>query len=228
MGKLVVLAAMVTVMWTCQTAPSRSAAPAAAVDPQVAVHAIATASVEATVNRLGHDDGFYLTPAYHIALPDSLGPPVKVLNKNFMPTLAVDLEKAINHTAEIAAGAAGDILEKAIPTIVFSDPAHILAAAPDGVTAAIKASTVGKSLRSTLLPIVHDKLANSGAAAALAEMRARYENLENAPFPQFDLDSYAVDSLLSAFFASVAESEMEIRSRPSARTSDTLKRIFAN
>lgn len=194
-------------------------------DAQAAAREIASVAAQRSVVWLGHPGGFYRTPEFHIPLPKTLDGPVDILRKNFAPLLPVAVEKAINQAAEEAVPVAGDYVLKTVPGMSFVQPGQLLQGPDDAVTSAIKAQTAA-GLREALRPFVRANLAHADAPAALDRMQARYEQLTNAAMPSFDIESYTLDSVIAGFFARMAEEEQYIRERPSARSTDTLKRLF--
>lgn len=176
---------------------------------------------------LGVSGGFYRTPQFHIGLPRTLDNPVSVLDKVYAPLLAVTLERTINRSAEATAAPARDAILASLGSVTFADPARVVDGAPDAVTVAVR-TQLEPRLRELLRPMIAANLDAAGARSALARMRARYEAVANVPFPDFDIDAYTLDSFLTVFFADMAQHEQDVRVRPSARSTDAMKRLFSS
>jgi hypothetical protein len=211
-----------------QTAPARTAPPPtvepapAAPAGNAASHEIAAAAVQRALADIGHTDGLYLTPRYHIPLPKALDGPIKLLAANYAGALGDVLERTINHAAEMAAPQAADFILQSLPGISLPPPGT----GADVVTMALRRQ-LAKPLREALRPVMAAKLNDAGADAAFQKLRTRYETLANGPLAPFNLQEYAVDSFVDTFFRCIADEEFNLRSRPSLRTTDALKRAFA-
>ena len=198
-----------------------------AVNVDAGLREIATVTVQRSAERLGRPGGFYRTPKFHIPLPSSLDKAVAVLAANYETSLSVAVEQAINRAAESSAQSAGDYLSNLVPKLALADPDAILRGPSDAVTAAVKAQTE-QAFREAMRPIVRANLAKAEASVALERMQSRYEDIANVPFVGFDIETYTLESFASAFFAAMAQEEQNIRSRPSARSTETLKQLFSD
>lgn len=205
---------------------SASARASSPVDVQAGLREIAAVAVQRSADRLGQAGGFYRTPKFHIPLPQTLNKAVATLAKNYASSSSVAVEQAINRAAEDAARPAGDYLLNFVPKVVLVDPERMLRGPSDAVTVALRAQT-DTAFREAMLPVVRASLAKANAHVALERMRARYEDIANTAFTGFDIEAYTLDSFVNAFFASVSEEEQNIRLRPSARSTETLRKIFS-
>jgi hypothetical protein len=207
----------------------KTGAAAAIVEPfdrQAALRDLATVAVQRTVEKLGHPDGLYLTPAFHIRLPSQLEGAAKTLATDYASSLSTALELSLNRSAEALIGPAADYVLKTLPTVTFADPERLTQGTPDAVTLALEKS-IGPGLRKTMSGLVSASAARADAPGALRRMQARYEDITNKPFPEIDLNGYILASFTTAFFASLAEEEQAVRLRPSARSTDLLRRLFS-
>jgi hypothetical protein len=223
-GVLVVGASVAAAAAVDDLAASRGAATQS--DAEAGLREIAAVAVKRSADDLGKPGGFYLTPKFHIPLPAELDGAVATLAKNYGSSLAVAVEKAINGAAEATARTAGGYMTKAAAALRFAEPGDALRGPPDAVTAALEQQTETE-FRAAMLPVVRANLAAANAQAALEAMRAGYEHIANAPLVDFDLERYTLDSFVKAFFTCVAEQERDIRRLPSARPTDSLKRLFS-
>lgn len=199
---------------------------AAPLDVQAGLREIAAVATQRSAARLGQPGGFYRTPEFHIPLPKAMDKPVDILVKSYASSLTVEVEKAINRAAEATAQPAGDYVLKALPTVTFADPTGALRGPDDAVTDALK-TQIGQAFRDAMRPVVRANLAKAGGPAALAAMQARYESLTDRPLMDFDLETYTLESFVTTFFDGIAHEEQSIRSRPSARTTETLRQLFS-
>jgi hypothetical protein len=206
--------------------PAASRGAATRSDAETGLREIAVVAVRRSADDLGKPGGFYLTPKFHIPLPAELDGAVATLAKNYASSLSVAVEKAINGAAEATAPAAGDYMTKAAAALRFAQPEDVLSGPPDAVTATLKEQTETE-FRAAMLPVVRANLAAANAQAALEAMRAGYEHVADAPLVDFDLERYTLDSFVKAFFRCVAEQEGDIRTLPSARPTESLKRLFS-
>ena len=195
-------------------------------DRQAALHDLAAVAVQRTVEKLGHPDGFYLTPAFHIRLPAKLEGAVKTLAADHASSLSTALELSLNRCAEALVRPAADYALKTLPTVTFADPERLMQGTPDAVTLALEKS-IGPGFRKTISEMVPASAARADAPGALRRMQTRYEDITDTAFPDIDLNGYILESFTTAFFASLAKEEQDIRLRPSARSTDLLRRLFS-
>ena len=178
------------------------------------------------VNQLGTADGFNGDPSIHIPLPNSLKKVQSVLDKVGMSSLLDDLETRLNRAAEIATPRAKELFTNAIQAMTLDDAKNILNGPNDAATRFFQ-SKMTPDLVKEFTPIVNESLAEAGAVQSYDNAIGEYKKLPLVPDAQADLSGYVVEKGMDGIFHYLAVQEAEIRTNPTARTTDLLKKVFA-
>ena len=182
---------------------------------------------DAVVSRLGKTDVFYGDKAIHIPLPGQLATVQKALKAAGYSSLVDDLELKLNRAAEQATPKAKALFVDAIAAMTIQDAAKILNGPDDSATQYFRKS-MGPGLSKEMEPIVDATLAEAGAVQAYDAMMGQYKALPFMPDAKADLTDYVVGKGLDGIFHYVAQEEAAIRNNPAKRTTDLLKKVFAN
>jgi hypothetical protein len=135
---------------------------------------------------------------------------------------------AINRGAEDAVGYAKPIFVDAIKEMTIMDALNIVKGQKDAATQYFKDKTTQK-LIAAFSPSIKSSLDKVSATKYYGDVINTYNN-----FPTTlkkvnpDLASYVVGKAVDALFDQVAKEEANIRANPLARTTDILKKVFAN
>ncbi len=181
---------------------------------------------EKVVSQVGRTGGYLNDSAIHIPLPDTLRAVHDTLDKFGFGSLTKNVETRINRAAEIAAPEARDIFWASIQAMTLEDAKGILEGSKDAATQYFK-RTMSPPLTKRFTPIVENSLAEVGALQAYDDMINQYKSVPFVPDVKTDLTAYAVSKALDGLFHYMAAEEAAIRSNPAARTTDLLKKIFA-
>ncbi len=182
---------------------------------------------EAVVAQLGKTDGFNTDKAIHIPLPGQLATVQKALKAAGYSSLVDDLELKLNRAAEQATPKAKALFVDAISAMTIKDAQEILSGPDDAATQYFR-KAMGPGLAKEMKPVVDATLAEAGAVQAYDSMMGQYKALPFMPDAKADLTQYVVDKGLDGIFHYVAKEEADIRTNPAARTTDLLKKVFAN
>jgi hypothetical protein len=182
---------------------------------------------EAVVAQLGKTDGFNTDKAIHIPLPGQLATVQKALKAAGYSGLVDDLELKLNRAAEQATPKAKALFVDAISAMTIEDASKILNGPDDAATQYFR-KAMGPGLAKEMAPVVDATLAEAGAVQAYDSMMGQYKALPFMPDAKADLTQYVVDKGLDGIFHYVAKEEAAIRTNPAARTTDLLKKVFAN
>ena len=131
----------------------------------------------------------------------------------------------MNRAAEAAAPRAKDLVVGAVRAMTVEDALEIVRGGDDAATQYLRGKTEA-SLAAQFRPVVDSALAESGAAAAMSDVAARYDLGGFADGARGKLTDHVVAAALDGVFLAVAEEEAAIRSDPVRRTTDVLKRVF--
>jgi hypothetical protein len=181
---------------------------------------------ENVVAQLGQAGGFYSDKAIRIPLPGQLATVQKALKAAGYSSLVDDLELKLNQAAEQATPKAKALFVDAISAMTIQDAQKILSGPDDSATQYFRKS-MGPGLATEMKPIVDATLADAGAVQAYDAMMGQYKALPFMPDAKANLSDYVVEKGMDGIFHYVAKEESAIRNNPAARTTDLLKKVFA-
>ena len=175
---------------------------------------------------LSKKDGYYKS-AYKILLPEEAR---KVTEKLSIIPGFQDVEevmvKKLNQAAEQAAIKAKPIFVSAIKQMTIKDAWDILKGNNEAATNYLTNSTRNK-LYSEFHPIILQSLNEVNAVKYWGDAVTQYNKIPFVNKANPRLDDYVTNRALDGLFSMVAKEERNIRSNISARTSDLLRRVFA-
>ncbi|CAM2955482.1 DUF4197 domain-containing protein [Flavobacterium frigoris] len=178
------------------------------------------------VSKLTKDDGFYKNEAVKILMPEELARVDKTLRKMGMSSLADDGIKALNRAAEDAVKEATPIFVSAIKNMSIADAKSILLGADNSATNYLQTSTT-TALYMKFSPVVQTSIGKVGADVVWANIITKYNTLPLVSKINPDITDYVTNKALDGVFKMITVEEKNIRSNLNARTSDTLKKVFA-
>ena len=179
------------------------------------------------VQTTSQPGGFLDNKEIHIALPGKLETMASALRMVGMGAQVDELEVAMNHAAEHAAGEATPIFVDAIKGMSFEDAAGILGGGDTAATTYFKRKTT-EPLKAKFRPIVDQAMNKVGVAQQYNALVGQYASTPFASVPKLDLTGYVTDEALAGLFKVVGDEEKRIRKDPAARTTDLLKQVFAH
>jgi len=183
--------------------------------------------VEQAVSFLSAEDGYFKS-AYKILLPEEAQ---KVTNKlKMVPGFAnveADLVEKLNRAAEDAAEKAKPIFVGAIKQMTFKDALNILSGNRDAATRYLEGATYDQ-LYSEFMPIIQASLDKVNARSTWKKAVTAYNKIPLVKKTNPELDDYVNQQALLGMFKLVEKKEEDIRTNSSARSSDLLKKVFAN
>ena len=182
---------------------------------------------ERVVARLGKTDGFNADPKIHIPLPENLKTVQSALSGIGMGGMMNDLELRLNRAAEAATPKAKRIFADAIKSMKFDDAKRILNGPEDAATQYFKGK-MSKPLAAEMRPIVEKSLQQAGAVQAYERVMGKYRSLPFMPDVKADLTRHVLDLGLAGIFRYMAEEEAAIRKNPAKRSTELLRKVFAN
>ena len=182
---------------------------------------------ESVVSNLGRTDGFNLDEQIRIPLPGELARVKDVLEKVGMDGMLTDLEVRLNRAAEIATPKAKALFVQAINDMTLDDVMSIYNGPEDSATQYFR-SKMSAPLALEMEPVVEASLADAGAVQAYDGVMERYNAIPFTPEVDADLSNYVVAKGMDGIFYYLAKEEAAIRQNPAKRTTELLRRVFAN
>jgi hypothetical protein len=181
---------------------------------------------EESGKKLASLDGYFGNAAIKVLMPEE----AKVVEKKLRSIgLGKQVDQAIlsmNRAAEDAAKSAAPIFISAIKQMSIQDAMGILKGGDMAATNYLKEKTT-KSLTESFRPVIEESLKKVDAT--------KYWNTVFTTYNQFskekvnpDLSAYVTEKALYGIFFQVGEEEKKIRKDPMARTTEILKKVFAN
>ncbi len=181
---------------------------------------------EQVTQGLGGTDGFFKDPVAFIPLPDSLRKARDLMKPLGLGALGDEVELRMNRGAEAAMPAARDVLVTAVSNLTLEDAKRILDGPKDAATQYLR-RVGGGDIESRLRPVIDASLREVGAINALDSMLDGYKNIPFAPDVSASLTDHATEAAMSGLFHYIAQEEAAIRENPAKRTTDLLKKVFA-
>ena len=175
---------------------------------------------------LSAKDGYFKSP-YKILLPEEAKKEVSKLK--MVPAFAnveADLTERMNRAAEDAAQKAKPIFVAAIKKMSFADAISILSGNPDAATRYLEKSTY-TALYAEFKPIIQTSLDAVNARSYWKDATNAYNKIPFVTKTNPELDDHVTKMALVGLFSLVEQKEKGIRSDSKLRTSDLLKKVFA-
>lgn len=176
--------------------------------------------------RLSAVDGFFKDAAIKILMPEEAKKAEKKLRSLGMGKLVDDAILAMNRAAEDAAKSAAPIFINAVKQMSIQDAVGILRGGDFAATTYLKDKTT-TSLTEAFRPVIEASLQKVNATKYWNTVFTTY-NKFSADKINPDLAAYVTEKSLAGIFHQVSLEEQKIRKDPMARTTDILKKVFAN
>ena len=132
----------------------------------------------------------------------------------------------LNRGAEEAAKEAKPIFVNAIKAMTIQDAWGILKGDKDAATQYLM-KTTSTQLKAKFQPVIKSALDKTNATKYYGDIITTYNKIPFVEKVNDDLEGYATDKAIEGLFTLIAKEEMNIRKDPLARTSELLKKVFA-
>jgi len=176
--------------------------------------------------KLSAVDGFFKDAAIKILMPPEAQKAEKKLRSLGMGKLVDNAILSMNRAAEDASKSAAPIFINAVKQMSFQDALGILRGGDFAATNYLKNKTTSP-LTEAFRPVIEASLQKVNAT--------KYWNTVFMTYNKFsvdkinpDLAAYVTEKALAGMFYQVGLEEQKIRKDPMARTTDILKKVFAN
>lgn len=168
-------------------------------------------------------DGYYKNPEIKIPLPASVQKVEGLLRAAGFGATVDEFDLSMNRAAESAAPQAKALFWDAIKQMGFTDAQNILSGPQNAATLYFKDKTGGQ-LQTLFKPIVKDSMSKVGVTRSYQDLNAQIQTIPFAGNTSFDLDQYVTEKATDGLFTMLAKEEANIRTNPTARVTDLLKR----
>lgn len=177
------------------------------------------------VTKLAAKDGFLKNEAVKIMLPEELRTVDKKLRQFGMGKLADEGIELLNRAAEDAVKEATPIFADAITGMSFTDAKSILMGNESSATDYLKSST-SSALYAKFSPVIQKSIGKVGADKIWAGIINKYNAIPMVTKINPDITDYVTNKSMDGVFKMISIEEKNIRTNLTARTSETLKKVF--
>ncbi len=191
--------------------------------------ALATGT-ERAVNGVSKTDGYFSNQIIKILLPEKFQTAASILKQAGFQKEVDELVLSMNRAAEKAAPKAATFFGDAIRSMTVDDAKDILKGGDTAATSFFEKKTRA-GLFEAFKPTVSKSMNQVGTARAYKGLLDKMDSVPLASLagkPSLDLDSYVTNKALDGLFRMVGEEEKNIRSNPTARTTDLLRSVFGS
>ena len=180
---------------------------------------------ENAVSFTGKMDGFFANQAIKILMPEKLRTVETGLRAVGYGPKVDEFVLSMNRAAERAAPAARGIFSDALGAMTFDDARKIWSGPDNAATEYFRNKTSGQ-LTTAFTPVVDKAMGETGVTRQYKELIGRFNSSPFVKTESFDIDKYVVDKSLGGLFHVLGDQEKQIRTNPTARTTDLLKEVF--
>lgn len=180
------------------------------------------------VKTLGKEDGYFAHPQLKIPMPEKLQTVESALRKLKQDKVADEFILSMNRAAEKAVPKAMSIFSDAIKSMSINDAYGVLNGPDNAATEYLKKNG-GSQLQQAFLPIVKQATNRVGVTQHYKSlidnlgMMSKFIDVES-----LDLDRYVTDKAVNGLFDLIAREEKLIRTNPTARGTELLKKVFSS
>ena len=176
--------------------------------------------------KLSAVDGYFKDAAIKILMPAEAQKVEKSLRNMGMSKLVDNAILSMNRAAEDAAKQAAPIFWNAIKGMTIQDGVGILKGGDFAATDYLKGKT-STALTEAFRPVIEASLKKVDATKYWNAVFSNYNKFSKDPVNP-DLSAYVTEKALTGIFFQVAQEEQKIRKDPMARTTEILRKVFAN
>jgi len=176
--------------------------------------------------KLSAVDGFFKDAVIKILMPPEAQKVEKTLRNLGMGKQVDNAILSMNRAAEDAAKSAAPIFINAIKGMSIQDAFGILKGGDFAATNYLKDKTTSQ-LTESFRPVIDSSLKKVDATKYWNTVFTTYNKFSSDKVNP-DLAAYVTEKALSGIFYQVGQEEQKIRKDPLARTTDILKKVFAN
>jgi hypothetical protein len=177
-------------------------------------------------DKLSAIDGFFKDAAIKILMPPEAEKVEKTLRNVGMGRQVDNAILSMNRAAEDAAKSVTSIFIDAIKQMSIQDAFGILKGGDYAATNYLKEKTTA-SLTEAFRPVIENSLKKVDATKYWNTVFTTYNKFSSEKV-NTDLPAYVTEKALSGIFYQVGQEEQKIRKDPVARTTDILKKVFAD
>lgn len=180
-----------------------------------------------SADRLSATDGFFANAAIKILFPEEAQKVERTLRSVGLNKLADNVILSINRAAEAAAIEAKPIFISAVKGMTFTDATNILLSGQQDAATLYFKRVTGLQLQDKFRSIIESSLNRVGATKYWSDAITAYNRIPLVGKVNPDLSSYVTGKAVDGIFFEIAQEELKIRTRISARSTPLLQKVFA-
>jgi hypothetical protein len=179
-----------------------------------------------SADLLSAQNGFFANPSVKILFPPEAIKAEATLRRLGLNKMCDDAILSFNRAAEDAAKTAKPIFVNAVKQMTIKDATNILMGSNDAATTYFKNNTTD-SLSKVFEPIVGNSIEKVGATRLYSDVAERYNKIPFTNKINPDLKQYVTQKAIEGLFKQIAVEELKIRENSAFRTTDLMKKVFA-
>lgn len=181
----------------------------------------------AGADRLSATDGFFANAAVKILFPEEALKVERTLRSVGFNKLADNVILSLNRAAEAAAIEAKPIFISAVKGMTFADASNILLSGQQDAATLYFKRVTNDQLQQKFQPIIQSSLNKVGATRYWTDAITAYNSIPLVGKVNPDLSAYVTQKAIDGIFFEIAQEELKIRTRLSARSTPLLQKVFA-
>lgn len=178
-------------------------------------------------DRLSATDGFFANAAIKILFPEEAQKVERTLRSVGLNKLADNVILSLNRAAEAAAIEAKPIFISAVKGMTFSDASNILLSGQQDAATLYFKRVTNDQLQQKFQPIIQSSLNKVGATRYWSDAITAYNSIPLVGKVNPNLSAYVTQRAIDGIFIEIAQEELKIRTRLSARSTPLLQKVFA-
>lgn len=178
-------------------------------------------------DRLSATDGFFANAAIKILFPEEAQKVERTLRSVGLNKLADNVILSLNRAAEAAAIEAKPIFISAVKGMNFADASNILLSGQQDAATLYFKRVTNDQLQQKFQPIIQSSLNKVGATRYWSDAITAYNNIPLVGKVNPNLSAYVTQRAIDGIFIEIAQEELKIRTRLSARSTPLLQKVFA-
>ncbi len=180
-----------------------------------------------STERLSATDGFFANAAVKILFPEEAQKVERTLRSVGLNKLADNVILSLNRAAEAAAVEAKPIFISAVKGMTFKDASNILLSGQQDAATLYFKRVTSDQLAQKFQPIIQSSLNKVGATRYWTDAITAYNSIPLVTRVNPNLSAYVTEKAITGIFLEIAQEELKIRSRISARSTPLLQKVFA-
>lgn len=177
-------------------------------------------------DQASQEDGYFKNPQLKIPFPEDVQKVEDKLRQIGLNKQVDNFVLSMNRGAEMAAREAKPIFVSAIKAMTIEDAWSILKGENNSATNYLRKST-GDQLYDKFKPVISSSLEKVNATKYYSDIINTYNRIPLVEKVNPDLEDYTTQKAIDGLFILIAKEELKIRENPVERTTELLKKVFA-